>query len=75
MEQANRPSIKQIVHYHLTSSLVRIASFSEYVATKIYKQDHPQEEQIEIPDSLPCEAEAAEIEYPTDGNTIIHKQE
>lgn len=68
MEQANRPSIKQIVHYHLTSSLVRIASFSEYVATKIYKQDHPQEEQIEIPDSLPCEAE--EIGHTSDDNTF-----
>ena len=61
MEQANRPSLKEIVSYHLSSSLVRIASFSEYMATKIYKQEHPQEEEPrEVPESLPCEAEAEE---------------
>ena len=48
MEQDNRPSLKEIVSYHLTSSLVRIASFSEYMATKIYKQEHPQEESEQI---------------------------
>ena len=44
MNNQQTPSVKQVINYHLTSSLVRIASFTDYLATKIYKRDHPQDE-------------------------------
>ena len=62
MNNQQTPSVKEVIDYHLTSSLVRIASFTDYLATKIYKRDHPQDEPYQVPESLPCEKEHTEEE-------------
>ena len=65
MNNQERPTIKQIIDYHLTSSLVRIASFSDYCATTIDTKDIPVEEQQETSESSEQkeEAKAEEIHY------------
>ena len=43
MDNQQTPSVKEVISYHLTSSLVRLASFTDYLATKINKQEEPEE--------------------------------
>ena len=44
MNNPEKPSIKEVINYHLTSSLVRIASFTEYLATSLNKPEEKKEE-------------------------------